>query len=580
MNKTTFFKPQQWITAAAMSAIFLAGAAFAQAQTAKPVMVVSLPSVDELLANVDFLGQLGGQPNASMMINGLIQAYTQGQGLKGLDKSKPLGFVVGIADDGSFAPAVLIPVTSAKDLAGTLAMMHLTAPAQDEGGVMKLTAPNGMDLFVREQSGWAFVTQAKDTPLPSDDPMKLMAGINPDYDLGIRILLQNVPEEKKKSLIEQFRGFMEFAAAAQQRQQGADNPFSTLSQKNLEQQVAAIEQLLNEANQITIGWKIDRAAKNTYLDFSVTAVPGSQLDQCMKQMASGTTNFAGFIMPDSALTLNFSGKNSQENIDQTLTTLEQLKGKAEEAIDKDPDLANDKRDSVKQVLHEFLDVAENTVKAGKSDGGAVVQVGAGKFQAAAGGFVADGPALEKAVKDVLTLAQGEPQFTEQATVKLDLETYKDVHFHQVSVKLPEEAGDDAKKIFGDTVDIYFGAGPQNAYIAAGKGSLDLVKAVIDHSAAEPNKAVPPLQMSIALTPIADFVGSLNDAQAAAGGAAFSQALSQTPGKDHVTLNAHLIPNGFTYRLMVEEGVLKAIGAMATHTGGPGGPAGAPSGPNN
>jgi hypothetical protein len=576
VNQTTLKTHSRRIAVVALSALLLLGATVAQAQTAKPVAVLSLPSVDELLKNVDFLGGLGGQPGASGMLNGMIQIYTQGQGLKGLDQSKPLGLVVCIADDGSFAPSVFIPVTNAKDLVGVLAKMNVIGPPQDDGGVMKLTAPNGMDLFVREQNGWAYVSQAKDTPLPADDPMKLMSGINPDYDLGVRILLQNVPEEKKKALCEQFRGFMEFAAATQQ-QQGGDNPFSALSQKNLEQQVAAIERLLKEADQITFGWKIDRAAKDTYFDFSVTAVPGSQLDQCMKDMASGTTNFAGFIMPDSAINLNFSAKNSQENIDQTLTTLEQLKTKAEDSIDKDGSLPNDKRDGVKQVLQEFIDVAENTVKAGKSDGGAVVQMGAGKFQAAGGGFVADGPALEKAIKDVLNLAQGEPEFQSQVTEKLDLETYKDVHFHQISVKLPDEAGEDAKKIFGDSVDVYFGDGPQSAYLAAGKGSLDLVKKVIDQSASQPNKAVPPVQLSIALTPIADFAGSVDEDSAASAGM-FSQALSQSPGKDHITLNARPMSNGVTYRLMVEEGVLKAIGAMAAGHGA--GPHGAHGGANN
>jgi hypothetical protein len=556
-------------TMCGMLVVLLVGATVAQAQTSKPVLVVSLPSMSELLANIDFLGSLGGQPGASQMVNGMLMGMTQGQGLKGLDQSRPLSLAVGVGADGQFTPVAYIPVSSTKDLTDTLEKLHVVGPAQDDGGVTKLTAPGGQELFVRDQNGWAIVTQAKDSALPTDDPMKLLTGLNPDYDIAVRVMLQNVPEEKKKSAIEQFRGFMEFAAA-QQRQQAGDNPLATLNEKNLEQQVAAIERLLNEADQITIGWKIDRAAKNTYLDFGVTAVPGSQLDKELKQMAEVRTNFAGFIMPDAAMTLNFCAKNSQENIDQTLTTLDQLKTKANDAIDKDQDLADDKRDSVKKVLAQFIDVIENTVKSGTSDGGAVVQLGAGKCQAAAGGFVSDGPALEKAVKDLITLAQGEPQFKSQTTVKLDLETYKNVKFHEITVKLPDEAGDDAKKIFGDTVDVYIGAGPTSAYVAAGKGSLDLVKSIIDRSTADPNKAVPPVQMSIALTPIADFVGSINE-QNAAHAEVIKNALNGAPGKDHVTVNARMISNGISYRIELQEGVLKAIGAAAMAGKGGGGP---------
>ncbi len=504
VSKTNLHKILRCATTFAVAVVLLVASAVAQAQTAKPVLVVSLPSMSELFANIDFLGALGGQPSASQMANGMIMGMTQGQGLKGLDQSRPLSLAVGVDGDGQFVPVAYVPVTSTKDLLDTLGKLHVIGPPQDDGGVMKITTPNGQDVFVRDQNGWAIVTQAKDAPLPTDDPMKLLAGLNPDYDIAVRIMLQNVPEDKKKSAIETFRGFMEFAAA-QQKQQGGDNPLSELNEKNMEQQIATIERLLKEADQVTVGWKIDRGAKNTFLDFGVTAVPGSQLDKELAQLANVHTNYAGFMMPDAAVTMSFCGKNSQENIDQTVTTLEQLKTHASDAIDKDQDIPDNKRDGVKKVLNEFIDVAESTVKSGTSDGGAVVQMGAGKLQAVAGGFVSDGAALEKAVKDLLTLAQDEPEFQSHATVKEDLETYKNIQFHQITVKLPDEAGDDAKKIFGDSIDVYFGTGPTSVYIAAGKGSLDLTKSVIDRSAAEPNKAVQPVQMSIALTPIADFI---------------------------------------------------------------------------
>ena len=73
------------------------------AQTAKPVLVVSFPSYEKLMADVDFLGQLAGQPNRSQQIEAMIQVFTQGQGLKGLDKTKPWGGAV-FATDADFSP--------------------------------------------------------------------------------------------------------------------------------------------------------------------------------------------------------------------------------------------------------------------------------------------------------------------------------------------------------------------------------------------------------------------------------------------------------------------------------------------
>ena len=57
----------------------------------KPLAVVVFSSYDELMKDVDFLGSLGGQPQASQMIDQMLQMFTQNKGLAGLDKSKPIG---------------------------------------------------------------------------------------------------------------------------------------------------------------------------------------------------------------------------------------------------------------------------------------------------------------------------------------------------------------------------------------------------------------------------------------------------------------------------------------------------------
>src|SRR5262249_53777519 len=124
------------------------------------------------------------------------------------------------------------------------------------------------------------------------------------------------------------------------------------------------------------------------------------------------------------------------------------------------------------------------------------------------------------------------------------------------------------KIFGDTIEIYVGVGANNAYLGLGKGSMDLVKSVIDRSAAEPNKPVSPFSLSVALGPICRFAASMNpnDSQAQAIGQIFEMA----KGKDHILVNVKTISNGVTYRIEVESGILEAIGQMskmAMHRGG-------------
>ena len=61
----------------------LAGQAPVSAQEMKPVVVVSLAGYDELMSDVDFLGQISGIPMLNaQMAEGILQQTTQGQGLK------------------------------------------------------------------------------------------------------------------------------------------------------------------------------------------------------------------------------------------------------------------------------------------------------------------------------------------------------------------------------------------------------------------------------------------------------------------------------------------------------------------
>jgi len=541
--------------------LLLAGAAVARAQAAKPVLVISIPSYNDILANVDFLGKLAGQPAAAQQMDQMVGLFAQG--LKGLDRTRPIGVVVS-SEGSDFTPLAFVPTTNLKDLMQCLPQLA----AQEDAGGFKVMSPAG-EAFIREQNGWAFISQSKDAAVPAD-PMQWLGGLKPEYDFALRIYLQNVPADKKKSGIDLFKMFMD-QAAAMQRQQGGDNPLAALSQKNMQEQVKAIERLLNEADQLTIGWKLDRQAKNTHLDFTVTAVPGSELAQEIKQAGDAKTNFAGFLMPDAAATLSFCGRSSPDSIAQAKATLEQIRARAELQIDNDANLPDDKtRAAVKDVLKQLLDVAQKTVETGKSDGGGVLLLGPNKFQAAVGGFIADGPALESAVKKLIDMAKAEKEFQQLATVKLDLDTYKEVRFHQVSVKLPPEADENCRKVFGDMVDIYIGAGKESVYIGLGKGSLDLVKSVIDQSAAQANKPVPPVQLAIAMGPIFDFASSMDPGNPQL--SEIAKAITNMKGKDRVLMNGKMIPNGVTYRLELEEGVLNVIGAAiqsSMHRMGPG-----------
>lgn len=542
----------------AFLAVALFGIAAAKAELGKPMAVVSIASYQEQMANIDFLGQIGGQQNASKALDGMLMMMTQGQGLKGLDKSKPWGFAV-LAEGEAHRMLVFVPVSSVKDLTDTLALF--VGPAQDEGnGILKISPPrSGKEFYVREQGGWAFVTDEKyEGPLP-EDPLKLLDGLNKDYDVAARAMLQNVPNSIKEGAIAQM-----YRVAASQNT--GDDAGDAMRREITGMRLKSIEQFVKDGDQLTVGWKLDKAAKNTHLDFSVTAVPGTPLADSLKAMNDSKTNFSGFLNPEFAVDLLMAHGTSQGEIENALVATAAYRKRAELAVDNDENLATEEdRKQVKTVLNQIFDVVDATIKTGKTDFGAAVNLGPEKLQAAAAVQVADSAKLESAVKNLIELAKGEPDFNEKVTVKLDAETYKGIRFHQALVTVPD---DKAQQVLGDKLDVYLGIGEKAAYLAVGKDSLAFLKSIIDSSAAAAGKQVLPVQVTVSLAPIFDFAASVEPNGPAA---MMASVADKFKGKDHVFVTAKPISNGVTGRLEVEDGVLQMVGAIAKARGGAGAP---------
>ena len=425
-------------------------------------------------------------------------------------------------------------------------------------------------MCIREANGWAFITQEKDTNV-SEDPMKLLAGLNTEYDVAARAYLQNIPAEKRDALLSQFKDFMNMAVAMQQH---GTQPqmMEEMRRKNVEEQLKAMEQFVKEAEQMTFGWNIDTKAKTTHFDCLITAVPGTQLDKQMQLLTDTHSDFAGFLMPDSAIKVNRAGKISPDQIEQGVAAIDQVKHQAEESLDKDESLSDEEKTALKDLLPQALDLAQQSLKAGKFDAGATLVLSPGKLQAVAGTYVADGsavealfnkfvdgPALKAIIKKILRESSGGDAGADVSITKTDVDAYKGIKFHQVSIKWPEEVDEKVRKVFGETLVLYFGTGPHSAYLTVGVGSMDVLKKAIDASAAEPNKAVIPMQASASVGSIVSFIASLMDEDSSSSGLnTFADELKKVKGKDHIVVNAKPISNGTSIRLQVEDGVLEAI----------------------
>lgn len=522
----------------------------------KPVAIISVASYQTLQADLKFVGELAGMPDLDKSADALIAAATQFRGLKGLDKSKPMGAAVFLEGE---TPRVLgfLPISDLKGLLASFPQFGV----QEADGMLEIQGPNGPPISAVQKGAWAFISNEKSVLKTAPaDPDKLLGNLSKDYAIALRFNVQNVPEDLRKNFSDIFRAGMEVGL---QQRAGEDDIAFEFRRKMAQAQLKQMEEMIKDLDQFTLGWAIDPSAKTTHIDMSLTAVASSPIAKKFSEMANVKSDFGGFLLPDAAATLNFCSKFDKADADEFVALIEGARKKAGEAIDNDATIPNEEgKKAAKEVVGQLLDVAKDTVTAGKLDLGAALNLQPNSLTFAAGGFVKNGANFEAAIKKLVALGSADPNFP---AVKFDVETYKGIKMHSVAVPIND---DDAKKVFGDTMDVYLGIGDQSVYFALGKGSLAMLKNVIDKSGAATAQTNYPFQLNIALLPIAQFANSVNSQQNPAA-AMVAQLLSANPGKDHIRITAAVIANGVNYRIQAEEGVLKAIGTAAKLVG-PGG----------
>jgi hypothetical protein len=216
-----------------------------------------------------------------------------------------------------------------------------------------------------------------------------------------------------------------------------------------------------------------------------------------------------------------------------------------------------------RLLNGALDVLKSTVQSGRVDGGLTAVLNPDSVTVAVGGFVAEGEKLDATLKQLVdAIVQEHPEAA--AAVKWDAGEHQGVKLHTVTVPIPPEAENREKvvQMIGENLVVVVGVGKESAYIAAGRKPAEMLKSVIDQSAKAASAKVPPLRMTLDLGSLTKFAAVAGDKEEEREKAAKVASYLEKAGEDdHINLVASPIPNGVQLRLEVEQGILKAAGAM-------------------
>ncbi len=524
-------------------ALLVAPAASAQEKLSidnEPVMVVTVASINKLMQDVNYLTGAAGQPGAGGMFQMMAATFTQG-----IDTTKPIGMMLGMVNDTP-APLVFIPTSDVGTVLDRLKAQIGPVDKLNDGTLVMSVGPNTM--YIQQADDWAVAAQARDhLKMAPADPSLLFEGMGNNYDIALKIKVQQIPVDMRDTIIGQMRQGFEQAM----QQQSAEEADATreMAESSLEQ----IEQLIQDSDEISFGWNVDPESKNMVMDFEFRAVPDSD----MAEMYAGTkaipSRFASVIRSDAAAYLHAATSISDKAIESARGSIDSAMSAVRGTIAQDGNLSEADAAEINTYIDRVIEIAVSSMEEGKSDFGAMLIASETDLRFVLGMFVSDGNEVATLAQDLAKKIEGQPN---APTFKFNNGKHNGVTLHLVESEVPASE-DEARKIFGDTLQIHIGTADNAVYIAGGKDGLKEMKQLIDDGQTDNGTDRPLSQGRFQLLPILKFAQSIDDNDAVT---AMINALSSSPDPGEIMVVSEPVEHGSKIRITVGEGLIKALGA--------------------
>lgn len=516
----------------------------AENSDARPAVVVSVSSVDRLLGDIGALTRTAGWPQIGGLVTLLTSPYTQD-----LDAKSPAGMFVTL-NGGEPSGVAFIGVKNFDSVMKKLEE-QFGKPEELGDGVLKLSLQR--DFFIKHQGNWLFLSDKAATlgSVPAD-PTKYLASLNGAYTVAVQVNADAIPQELKAAALEELK--KDTKNRLERELEGKSDDDRRQAEQSAQQGLEVLSSLIQDTDQLTLGWSTDRTANKTALEFALSAKSGTKFAEHLSRNSKQRSRIAPFPLPESAVSLLYNIAVPPAMTAMLVKSTDNLRAKATKAIDDNPNIPDStSRTAIKEAANLLIDVLAATIQQGQFQGAVAVKLVPGALQVAVGGTVADGAKIEKALRGIAGAMKDIPEFP---TIKFAAENHQKVDLHTLTVPVPSSNAD-AVKVLGSQVNIAVGTSPDRAYIALGGNAVDLLKKALD---AQPSvSGTSPFALKVALTPILSFAGAMNSDPNLE---KLAKASGKTSGKDHILIVAKAAERSVTYRLEIEEGVLSLIGEAA------------------
>src|SRR5947209_126834 len=248
--------------------VALAGVARpAEEKAAPPTLVVRIQSIDDLRANIKYLGQLAGREREVEQAEAALNAKLGDKGLDGLDTKRPLGVYGRVGPAGSDSTGVvLLPVTDDKAFLDLLKRFKLTVE-EPKDGVYTVQAENvPLPFYLRFSDKYACLTVQNKAAIDKDQllaPAKVLPAGKPGV-LAATFRIDQIPDFLKQIGLTQFE--LQLADAKEKKPAKETPAQQTLREQTIDTFFAQIASVVREGSEVSFVVDIDRKTENLVIE--------------------------------------------------------------------------------------------------------------------------------------------------------------------------------------------------------------------------------------------------------------------------------------------------------------------------
>ena len=531
----------------------------------KPIVIINFASVERILQDIDLVFELADRPEIAEIASASLANVND---LEGIDQNKNLGVEV-FLKTGLLPQPVFVSYLPVSKIRSFIETLEALIPG-DEERIKKDTKRDDIyiidgrrgESMIRLQDDYAHMLfrggetdETLDMIISRDfgNPAQSFQTLTNDYDLAVKLDFSAIPELMRTTFLGFFRTAIE--TQLQQRDNETEAAYE-LRRMSGKQNLESIEYMLNEAQELVFGARVDQEQKQGNIDILIKARPNSDLARDIKNVPGKASYFSVITSRENlpvavSMSMNVARRDRNTYLNFLTYAEKQLAEKL---------LTEEERLQKNHSVQQFFAPIKSVIDKGHMDLFAqLVSTPSKKFALIGGMKVSPSTNLPAALLDLVNRV--DQRGGDGVKIYTNAETVQGIALHQLQPNV-KTADDKQNRFLGGVPSLYVGADSQVIWFAMGTeiavGALNEAIEQINNASPEARKEqrTAPFQAEFHMRP---WLSLFSEAEIDQSGIMkiFDGAFQKN--NDLILITTQPLETGIRTRIQVDEGYLKLLG---------------------